>query len=164
MSQNQKRRKCRNCNEFFYPDYRNVEHQRYCGKAACRHASKTASHRHWFSKEGNGDQHRGSANVRRVQEWRKAHPGYWRRKPPLSNGPQPVDIKPINPEQSSRNAPSALPRTLQDLCLANDPAFIGLISMFTGTTLQDDIHIITRRLVDQGRNIMGMGVPTVANE
>jgi hypothetical protein len=162
MNPMQKQRKCRNCNEFFFPDYRNAKHQRYCGKPACRLASKSASQRRWLSKAGNGDQFRGSANVLRVQEWRKAHPGYWRKKPPPSGRAQVAGIQAVNPEQSSCNAPRVLPRTLQDVCLANDPAFIGLISMFTGTTLQDDIHSITRRLVDQGRNILGMGVPAVA--
>ena len=158
-----KRRKCLNCNEFFFPDYRNRKHQCFCGKPACRQASKAASQRRWLHKTPNRDIFRGSANVQRVKEWRKAHPGYWRKKSALQNGTQAPDIQHQTPVQSSCNATAPLQRTLQDVCLSNDPAFIGLISMFMGSALQDDIQAMTRRLVDQGRNIMGMGVPVVAS-
>lgn len=48
---------------------------------------------------------------------------------------------------------------LQDFCLAKDPGFIGLVAMITGSTLQEDIAAITRRVVEQGRNILGLNLP-----
>ena len=74
-----RQRKCRHCGELFRPDPRNLRHQRYCGKAACRKASKAASQRRWLAKAQNRDDFRGAANVERVRAWRAAHPGYRRR-------------------------------------------------------------------------------------
>jgi len=36
------------------------------------------------------------------------------------------------------------------------PLFVGLISMFVGSTLPDDIATSTRRLVIKGHDILGM--------
>jgi hypothetical protein len=94
-----------------------------------------------------------------VQLWRKSHPGYWKPKAPLSQGTQTVDDQRANPDQSSRNVPRGLPGTLQDYCLAQDPAFVGLISMFTGSTLQEDIAATARQLLLRGRNILGFVLP-----
>ena len=155
MSHPHTRRKCRCCTKFFIPDPRTEDRQRYCSRPACRQASKAASQRRWLSKNGNGDHFRGAEEVRRVQLWRKSHPGYWKRKTPSSEGTQVVDRQPTNPDQSSCNVPRGLPSTLQDYCLAQDPAFVGLISMVTGSTLQEDIASTARQLLLRGRNILG---------
>src|SRR5438105_1690444 len=129
MSPTQTRRKCRCCTKFFFPDPRTTDRQRYCSKPDCRQASKAASQRRWLSKNGNGDHFRGANEVRRVQLWRQSHPGYWKKKNPLSQSTQAVDGQTATLDQSSRNVPRALPSTLQDHCLAQNPAFVGLISM-----------------------------------
>jgi hypothetical protein len=49
--------------------------------------------------------------------------------------------------------------TLQDVCILDHPAFIGLISMLTQSTLQEDIASTTRKLEARGRDILGLGVP-----
>ena len=159
MSHSPTRRKCRCCSTFFTPDPRTGDRQRYCFQTACRQASKQASQQRWVSQHGNGDHFRGPDEVRRVQRWRQSHPGYWKKKAPASQGTQPVEGKRVNPDQSSRNVPRALPGTLQDDCLAQNPAFIGLISMVTGSTLQEDIAATTRQLLLRGRNILGGGLP-----
>jgi len=159
MSPKPKRRKCRCCSTFFFPDYRNWKHQHYCSKPDCRRASKLASQWRWYRKPKNLSHFRDGEGTGRVQTWRKAHPGYWRKKAPVSQGTQPTEPQTINPEQISRNVPRPLPRTLQDFCLAQEPAFIGLLSMFAGSTLQDDIQGLVRRLVEQGRNILGLVLP-----
>jgi hypothetical protein len=112
-----------------------------------------------LSKNGNGDYFRGRESVRRVQEWRKSHPGYWKKKKPSSQDIQVVDHQASKPDQSSCNVPRGLPRTLQDDCLTRDPAFVGLLSMITGATLQEDIAATARRVVEQGRNILGLERP-----
>ena len=139
MSRQQTRRKCHCCTKSFIPDPRNQSRQHYCPQPACRQASKAASQRRWLSKAANRDYFRGADQVRRVQFWRKSHPGYWRKKAPSSQGPQAVEAQSANLGQTSCNVPRVLPRTLQDFCLAQDPAFVGLISMVTGSTLQEDI-------------------------
>jgi len=159
MSRPQIRRKCRYCTKFFSPDPRTADRQHYCSNSACRQASKAFSQRRWLSKNGNGDYFRGAEAVRRVQRWRQNHPGYWKRRNPSSQGTQAVDRQRANPDQSSCNVPRGLPGTLQDYCLAQDPAFVGLISMVTGSTLQEDIAITARQLLLRGRNILGFVLP-----
>lgn len=157
------RSKCRHCSEFFCPDYRNAYHQRYCASPDCRQASKAASQRHWLHQGTNRDYFRGVHQVRRVQEWRKAHPGYWKRKSSPSQRPQAVQPQAPEPEQSSCNVPISSLGALQDFCLSQEPAFVGLISMFTGSTLQEDIVATTRQLLDRGRNILGLILPESHN-
>ena len=161
MSRSQTRRKCRCCTKFFLPDPRTQDRQRYCSEPACRAASKEASQRHWLSKAGNGDYFRGAEQVHRVQVWRNNHPGYWKKKG-ASKAIQAIEDQRTKPDQSSCNVPRELPRTLQDYCLAEDPAFVGLISMFTGSTLQEDIAATTHQLLLRGRNILGCVSPETA--
>jgi hypothetical protein len=159
MSRRRTRRKCRCCNQLFVPDRRAVDRQQYCCEPACRKASKAAAQRRWLSKDGNGDHFRGPKEVERVRRWRQEHPGYWRRKHPAQQRAQPIEHQAHNPTQSSCNAARSLPRTLQDDCQTQDPLVIGLISMFTGSTLQDDIAATTRQLLLRGRNILGLAAP-----
>jgi hypothetical protein len=94
-----------------------------------------------------------------VREWRQAHPGYWKKKTPVSGGTQAVPPQQVNPVQSSCNVPHSPLGTLQDLCLPQNPGFIGLLSMITGRTLPEDIAPIARRVVEQGQNILGLRCP-----
>ena len=77
-----KRLKSRVRSDFFFFDYRNEHHQHYCGKLACRKASKLASERRWLRTAANRDYFRWAENPKRVGDWRQAHPGYWKRKTP----------------------------------------------------------------------------------
>jgi hypothetical protein len=43
--------------------------------------------------------------------------------------------------------------------LSEDPAFVGLISMVTGSTLQEHIAATARNLVLRGQNILGLKIP-----
>ena len=79
-----RKRKCLHCRELFRPDPRNLRHQRYCSKLACRQASKAASQRRWLGKAQNRNYFRGAINGQRVRAWRAAHPGYWKRTGPQS--------------------------------------------------------------------------------
>ena len=74
------KRKCLCCGDFFAPDHRNARHQRYCGKSACGKESKAQSQRRWLQRPENQNYFRGPENCRRVKDWRKAHPGYGRKK------------------------------------------------------------------------------------
>lgn len=152
-------RKCRGCRKFFTPDYRNAKRQIFCTAPDCRRAAKAESQRRWLAKSGNRNYFRDPDHVRRVQEWRKRHPGYWKKPEPVSEEGQVVDQQPVNPEQRSCNASGTPSSTLQDLCLTEHPAFLGLISMVTGSTLQDDIVATARQVLLRGMNILGLNVP-----
>src|SRR6516162_5719979 len=78
---------CLHCHELFLPDHRNRYRQRYCSKPACRNQSKTESRRRWTQKPEDQNYFRGPENSQRVKEWRKRHPGHWRKKRPAPEGP-----------------------------------------------------------------------------
>jgi hypothetical protein len=159
MSVESSRRKCLCCRRIFTADYRNGYHQRYCSRPDCRQASRVATQRKWRRKPENRDYFCGAKEVQRVQEWRQSHPGYLKKKSPHSGEVQPIDPQPVNLEQRSCNVPNSPLPPLQDLCLTQNPAFVGLISMVIGSTLQDDIAATTRQVLLRGQNILGLNVP-----
>jgi hypothetical protein len=147
----------------FHPDARNAHHQRYCGKPACRQASKAASQRRWLAKSANRDYFRGAANVDRVRVWRAKHPGYARRgRPAAAQAPSALQdvcarqsIEAV--EKSGHLAPSAL----QDLFGTQAIVLIGLIANLTGSALQEDIARSAHRFQQLGQDILNGGTPPV---
>jgi len=90
-------------------------------------------------------------HVRRVQQWRKKNPGYWKRKkPPETKSALQDPLKLKNTEISRRYADIAL----QDSLTSQDPVFIGLIATFTGISLQDDIAGSIRHMRQLGQDII----------
>ena len=154
MKPPQTRRKCLHCKGLFLPDYRGGARQSYCLQPDCRKARKRALQRAWLAQPENQDYFRGEANTQRARDWQKKYPGYWKntaryRRRTLQDGcPEQV----VATEEVAPNAPGC---TLQDLCAMQVPLFVGLISMFVGSTLQDDIAASTRSLVIKGHDILG---------
>jgi ribosomal protein S27AE len=143
------KRKCLNCGVFFIADHRNQQRQRYCSKPECRKASKAASQKLWLQKPGNRDYFRGLDNVRRVQQWRKDHPGYARKKR------QPLQDRLSENSMEDHVVKPTLPGTaLQDLLSLQPTVLIGLIAHLTGSALQDDIALSARRLQQLGSDIL----------
>lgn len=152
---------CINCNELFIPDARNRRHQQYCSNLACRKASKRASQQRYLSSEKGKDSFRGAYHVNRVREWRKAHPGYWKRKKAVS-AEEAVALQDFLPVEVIENkaAPEISENhALQDICFLQPALIVGLIANLTGSALQEDIVSASRRLVDFGRDILGKGMP-----
>jgi hypothetical protein len=161
MDRSHRRRKCLCCKEFFLPDYRNRRRQTYCSKEPCRVASKAASQRSWLSKPANRSYFSGKANTIRVQQWRKANPGYGKRRKKnaapataQSESAQPVAAKSLALSSDLVTQPPLALPALQDVCLAQNPLFIGLISMFSGSALQEDIDSFASKLEARGRDIL----------
>ena len=160
------RHKCLNGKELFLPDYRSGQRQCYCLKPECRKARKRELMRAWLARPENQNYFRDTKNAERVRDWQKEHPGYWKstaryRRRTLQDG---------CPAQTPAQAPAAQAvtpispnRTLQDLCTMQTPLFVGLISMFVGSTLPEDIATSTRRLLIKGHDILGR-VPGVKLE
>lgn len=149
------RHKCLNCNELFLPDYRSAQRQRFCLKPDCRKARKRELQRAWLAKPENQNYFCDATNAERARDWQKEHPGYWKntaryRRRTLKDdcSDQAPAVEEVEPNSSSR--------TLKDLCSMHLPLFVGLISMFVGSTLPDDIAASTRRLVIKGHDILGM--------
>jgi hypothetical protein len=155
-----RRRKCLHCGELFQPDARNAHHQRYCGEAACRRASKAASQRRWVSKAANRDYFRGAAHVARVRAWRAAHPGY-RRRGEAQGDAALQDVLSAQAVELKTESEVLTQTVLQDLFGAQPIVLIGLIANLTGSALQEDIARSARRFQQLGQDILSGGTPVV---
>jgi len=148
-----KRKKCCNCKKLFRPDPRNANRQKYCRKPECRKASKAASQQRWLQKPENQDYFRGPENVKRVQHWREANPGYWHTKPKNKHDAL-QDLLISQPTKNNTDNVKFAHDALQDLLIAQPPVLLGLIANFTGTALQDDIVMTFQRLQKLGQDIV----------
>lgn len=147
-------RECLHCRELFLPNPRNRWHQKFCTKPGCRHASKVESQRRWLSQPANRDHFRGSANVERVRQWRKAHPGYWKR---AKKSPRTLqDIFPSQATDVKQLATKTSLTPLQDFLAAQDPLMVGLISHLIDSPLQDRVEQATLRLLTKGQTILDL--------
>ncbi len=157
MKPEPRRCKCLHCRKLFVPDARNRGRQKYCADPACRQASKAASQRRWASQPQNRDYFRGPAHVRRVQQWRQEHPGYWQH-PAQKSRRTLQETCLVQPPGAVAVAPEAWPEpsgpALQDLCRVPTPLLVGLIAQFSDTALQEDIVTFTRRLIAKGQTIL----------
>ena len=145
---------CLFCGAFFRADPRNAKHQKYCSELGCRKASKAASRRAWLTKAENQGYFRGPENVSRVQSWRAAHPGYWRRPRGQRWAPPEAalalqDLCPTQSVEIAEDSQSVPQPALQDLWRDQPAVLIGFIAQFTGSTLQDAmphsaLHLLCR--------------------
>ena len=147
-----KDKRCRNCEDLFPPNPRNATRQEYCTKPECRRASKADSQKRWTEKPENRKYFCGQTNVERVQEWRKKHPGYWRKKP----GKTVIALQETLNVQPAENMDTAdMPSgALQDFLSVHHIVLLGLIANFTGSALQDDIGITVHRLLRLGQDVV----------
>ena len=151
--------KCLHCNEVHLSEPRNRGRQHYCPKLECRRASKASSQRQWTRRMENKNYFRGAENCERVRQWRKAHPGYWRKKIPERE----VALQETCPSQEPANervAQAAAPDALQDIWFSQPALLVGLISIVTGHALQEDIAASVRSFLTRGEDILRM-VPRV---
>jgi hypothetical protein len=148
-----KRKKCRNCKRLFIPDHRNRDRQNYCKSPACRKASKAYSQKKWLQKPENKNYFKGPLNTQRVREWRKRNPSYWRRN---SSNNQDALQDPLNGQvtEINENSSNFADIALQDLLTVQPAVFIGLISKFIGSSLQDDIARTILLMQQSGQEIL----------
>ena len=147
------KKRCCNCKKLFLPDPRNAKRQKYCSQSDCRRASKASSQQRWLHKPENRDYFRGADNVLRVQQWRKAHPGYWRRE--RKNEPHALQDPLTQQGIENNDNPAGLAyHALQDSLIWQPAVLIGLIAQLTGSVLQDDIAMAARRMQQLGIDIL----------
>jgi hypothetical protein len=149
-----RRRKCLHCGHLYHPDPRTRDRQRHCSGEQCRKASKAWRQRRWASKKENRDYHRGPDAVERVRRWRAAHPGYWRRKPPVPEDALQDDCGTQTPA-NQQDAPRLFFAALQDDSRAQVALLLGLAATLTGEALQDDMEPLLRRMQDRGQSLLG---------
>jgi len=140
------------CRRPFVPEPRAAGGQVYCHRVVCRKISALTSQERWRTGKTGQAYHRGDAGVIRVREWRKAHPGYWRRRSKISGG-----------GKKNQRALSAVlirffkrdPRVaLQDLWSPQIVALIGVIAWLRGDALQDRIANDVREIMLRGNAIL----------
>jgi hypothetical protein len=149
MKKKIRRRRCKNCDDLFKPDPRNLKRQKFCSKPECKEASKQYSQQKWLMKPKNKGHFSGSANVIRVQQWRQQNPGYGKRKKSkkptsLIKGAlqETLSLKTIAGKGSSSDL---MQNALQDSLLAETLVIIGFDTQLNKTALQDIIDF-----TDQG--------------
>jgi hypothetical protein len=140
------KKRCKHCRKLFPPDPRNAKRQKYCRESDCRKASKKDSQQRWLNKPENRDYFRCPENVTRVQQWRKANPGYSKKN---QNALQEPLIRQHSENIDDANELESV--ALQDL-LNPQPS--------TGLALQDDIAKTVRRLQQLGQDIINPATPT----
>ena len=82
----------------------------------------------WLRKIENRDHFKGRANLIRVQDWRKGHPGYWQRRARIGR----YVVR-------GRLADLVRQIALQDKIDTHFSLVVGLVSRLTGSALQDEI-------------------------
>ena len=149
---------CLCCKEKHRVDPRNAGRQKYCSKPACRKASKAASQRQWNQKPENQDYFRGEQNAARARAWQAANPGYWRERKANQAGKKKVLQETSNAQSVEKQQveTSLLHVVLQDICPAQIPLFVGILALFSGLVLQEDIADLVRRLLSRGEDILRM--------
>ena len=149
-----KEKTCRHCKMLLPPpNPRNATRQAYCRKPECRIASKAASQKRWTKKPENRKYFCGQTNVERVQEWRKKHSGYWRKKPgkTVIALQEALNVQPAAENMDTVDTPSG---ALQDFMSVHHIVLLGLIANFTGSALQDNMAITIRRLLRLGQDVV----------
>ena len=147
--------KCLHCNEIHRCEPRSRARQRYCPAADCRRASRAESQRRWLSRPENENYFRGAENCERVRQWRREHPGYWRKKIPAPSGTLQEISTPQAAEKEALEPPGPQ-SALQEICFLQPALLVGLVSVLTGHALQEDIASSVRALLDRGEDILRM--------
>jgi hypothetical protein len=151
-----RKRKCKCCGELYMPDARHFHDQNYCGKAECRMVSKKVSQHRWLISP-KGAEYRDPEEIkRRVREWRKEHPKYWRRTGKGGRGAL-RETKSLQVPDEQLITASLDRGALQDMTFAQPALLVGLIASLTGTALQETIAETSRRYVLLGQDILGKG-------
>ncbi len=164
MKKKIRRRRCKNCDDLFKPDPRNLKRQKFCRKPECKEASKRYSQQKWLMKPKNRDHFSGPANVIRVQLWRQQNSGYWKRKKSkkttsLIEGAlqEALSMKTITGKGFSSDL---MQNALQDSLSAKTLVIIGFDTQLNKSALQDIIDFtdqgtvklvpdVLKKLIDQ---------------
>jgi hypothetical protein len=148
----------------FTPCRSAADRQRHCSKPECQRARKAANNRA-FGKR-NPDYWRGQYNVERTRQWRREHPGYWRREG-HNGGPGRAALAGRGPENRSALQAELLTQVVDGMLVAvrNDVCALqavsawhlavmqGLASHLTGCALQAELGSVLNAWYDRGTHV-----------
>jgi len=146
------RQRCLNCNQLYESSSRNRRRQKYCTRAACRKASKYASHQNWIRSPKGKDYFSGEYNVSRVRMWRQMNPGYWRRHSRRRDALQDF-LLPLQLLHPANRKPTASERALQDILNSYRLILIGIIAQLPNHTEKDINEETYLRLILAGEKV-----------
>jgi hypothetical protein len=147
-----KKIRCKNCGNYFYPDNFNCHHQHYCSRHECRKASNAASSKAYREKQSQTSEYRRKESER-VKRWQRKNPNYWknRQKSSKKNEKNKVlrDFAQVEKLHSDVGV-------LRDIAKLQDAVLKGVIVTLTGDVLRDDINTFIRQMYDKGNEVSGM--------
>ena len=147
---------CACCGRSFQPEPRAAGRQRFCALTRCRKASRRLTKSRWMARPCNAFYNSGPEPLQRVRDWRKAHPGYWKRKPRQQTEPESIAILlTVLDEFALRNTCGALqiPWPPQLVVL------LGLVARLQGTALRSTIAEEVRANMLAGYALLGIPYP-----
>ncbi len=149
-SKSSNHRKCAHCGRRFRVDPRVGRHHRFCSRPVCAKISRATAQRRWLEREKQREVE-SKADVYRMQDWRKAHPGYWRRKTQVGRYILRGELANVAREFA-----------LQDMIDTHFSLVVGLVSYLTRSALQDTIASELRRLMLRGHGILSQTTKAAA--
>jgi hypothetical protein len=143
-------RPCYICHRLFTPNRFAGARQVVCSREPCRKAAKKQRQADWFSR--NPDYFSGPENVERVRQWR--------RKKAMESPPDPQPPKPSSTlKAKSCNKPEPAEGVLQDLARPAEPVIMGLLALWSGAMLQDEVHNLYVQCSRRGSELLDQTVP-----
>jgi len=144
--------RCKNCGNYFYPDNYNRHNQKYCSRDECRKASHTASSKKYRKNKSKNAEFRQQESTR-VQLWQFQNPNYRKKsskKAKKDNFPELLrDFAQVENMQNEITL-------LRDFANLQYHVIEGLIITLTGDVLRDNIGEYIRQMYDKSREVSGI--------
>jgi len=141
-------RRCAHCSRLFIVEPRLGGRHRFCADPACKDACHQLARKKWLKENGGKSYFRGAHTVERVREWRRCHPGYWKRRR-SSTHRWPIDFV-----LSRELALVVKEVALQESIDTNFTLKITALSRFSKVALQESIAKKPRLLMMRGHVIL----------
>lgn len=140
---------CIVCDKLFTPNKFASARQTVCPAPACRKIAKRTRQADWRAR--NPDYFTGPEHVERVRQWRRENPD-WRKK---QRDAQAARRAKSSPQAKSCNTPEPGKARLQDLAPDSQSAvLVGLVSLVSGSVLQDEVHEIFHECLRRGGDLL----------
>lgn len=147
-----KKIRCKNCGNYFYPDNFNRHHQRYCSRLECRKTSNAASSKAYRKKQSQTAEYRRKESER-VKRWQRKNPNYWKNRQKSSKK---IEKNKVLRDFAQVEKLHSDVGVLRDIAKLQDAVLKGVIVTLTGDVLRDDINTFIRQMYDKGNEVSGM--------
>ena len=143
--------RCRNCGNYFYPNNYNRHHQVYCSSDACQKASHRASSRKYRKKKSTNTAFRNKESAR-IKQWQSENPDYWKNRKKSSKNNYNKELLRDFAQAEKLQSDITL---LRDFTNLQYSVIKGLIITLTGDVLRDNIDDFIRKMYDKSLEVSG---------